>query len=210
MSEPTKIKWRIAGEKVASCNCSWGCPCQFNALPTTGRCEAIGAHLISDGYFGDTRLDGVRFAGVVWWPGAIHEGNGVRRLIIDEQTTKEQRDALIALDSGQHGGLYWEIFGIVCPNLIEPLSAPITLHVDREKRRATIRIPGIAESDVEPIKNPVTGDEHRARIVLPDGFEYKEAEVGNTVHCRVGAGDKLTFEFNGNTYAQLNAFDWSN
>jgi hypothetical protein len=30
------------------------------------------------------------------------------------------------------------------------------------------------------------------------------------VHCRVGAGDKLTFELNGNTYAQLNAFDWSN
>ena len=48
MSEPTKIKWRIAGEKVASCNCSWGCRCQFNALPTTGRCEAIGAHLIND------------------------------------------------------------------------------------------------------------------------------------------------------------------
>ena len=36
----TKIKWRIAGEQVAGCNCSWGCPCQFNALPTTGHCEA--------------------------------------------------------------------------------------------------------------------------------------------------------------------------
>jgi hypothetical protein len=41
MSEPTNVKWRIAGEEVANCNCSWGCPCQFNALPTTGNCEAI-------------------------------------------------------------------------------------------------------------------------------------------------------------------------
>jgi hypothetical protein len=61
MSEPAKIKWRIAGEEFASCNCSWGCPCQFNALPTTGRCEAFVTCLISDGYFGDTRLDGVLF-----------------------------------------------------------------------------------------------------------------------------------------------------
>ena len=87
-------------------------------------------------------------------------------------------------------GRYWEVFSDVCPNLIEPLFAPITLNVDREKRCATIRIPGIAESDTEPIKNPVTGEEHRARIALLNGFEYKEAEMGNTVSCRVSAGDK--------------------
>jgi hypothetical protein len=33
--------------------------------------------------------------------------------------------------------------------------------------------------------------------------------MGNTVDCRVSAGDKLTFELK-NNYAQLNAFDWSN
>ena len=42
--------------------------------------------------------------------------------------------------------------------------------------------PFIGETNIEPIKNPVTGEEHRARIVLPDGFEYKEAEMGNTVN----------------------------
>ena len=55
----------------------------------------------------------------------------------------------------------------------------------------------------------VTGEEHRVRIVLPDGFEYKEAEMGNTVYCRVGAGGQLAFELK-NTYGQLNAFDWNN
>jgi hypothetical protein len=209
MSEPTQIEWRIRGEEVGNCNCAWGCPCQFNSLPTTGRCEALLAWQISDGHFGNTQLDGVRFARLYSWPGAIHEGNGVRRTIVDEQASKEQREALIALDSGKHGGVYWEIFAAVCPNLIEPLFASISLQVDREKRKATIRIPGIADSDIEPIRNPVTGEEHRARIALPHGFEYKEAEMGNTVNCRVDAGDKLTFELR-NTYAQLNAFDWSN
>jgi hypothetical protein len=154
-------------------------------------------------------LDGVRFAGAVWWPGAVYEGNGVLRTIVDEQATSEQREALLALATGQHGGTYFEVFAAVCPNRIVPLFAPINFNCDREKRRATISIKGIVESEVEPIRNPATGEEHRARIVLPNGFEYKEAEMGNTVNCRVSAGDKLTFELK-NNYAQLNAFDWSN
>jgi hypothetical protein len=209
MSEPTKIKWRIAGEELVSCNCNWGCPCQFNALPTTGRCEGFVTCLISEGYFSDTRLDGIVFTRIYWWPGPIHEGNGIRRMIIDEQATEQQRSALIAIESAQYGGLMWEISAAVAPNSIEPIFAPITFDVDRERRRATVRIHGIGETNVEPIKNPVTGEEHRARIVLPNGFEFNEAEMGNTVYCRVGAGERLAFELK-NTYAQLNAFEWSN
>jgi len=92
---------------------------------------------------------------------------------------------------------------------METLFAPISFKVDRDKRRATVWIPNIAKTNIEPIKNPVTGEEHRARIVLPNGFEYKEAEMGNTVYCRVGGGEGLAFELK-NTYGQLNAFDWSN
>ena len=40
-------------------------------------------------------------------------------------------------------------------------------------------IPGIAEMSAEPIRNPVTGAEHRARINLPHGFEYTTAEMGS-------------------------------
>jgi hypothetical protein len=52
--EPTQIRWRIAGEELASCNCNWGCPSQFNALPTKGRCETFVTCLITDGYFANT------------------------------------------------------------------------------------------------------------------------------------------------------------
>ncbi|HEX3036450.1 MAG TPA: DUF1326 domain-containing protein [Thermodesulfobacteriota bacterium] len=97
----------------------------------------------------------------------------------------------------------------VCPTLLEPVYAPIEIKSDRTRRQATVHIPGIAESHVEPIKNPVTGDEHRALIVLPNGFEYKEAEMANAVSFSVSSGDKLTFQHT-NSYAQLNTFDWSN
>ena len=73
-------------------------------------------------------------------------------MIIDEQANKEQRAALIAIESGQHGGLIWEISAAVAPTQIEPLFAPITFKVDRDERRATVRIPGIGETNIEPIK----------------------------------------------------------
>lgn len=209
MIAPTKTPVRIAGEGASSCNCAWGCPCQFNALPTHGSCEAMVGFQIRAGYFGSTRLDRIRFARIAWWPGAIHEGNGTRQLIIDEQATPDQRAALLALDSGIHGVSNFEIMSLVCPNKLEPIFAPITFRVDRERRQSLLHIPGIGESRAEPIKNPVTGKDHRALISLPNGLVYKEAEMANAVLLRVQADAPLVFE-HANTYASMFAFNWSN
>jgi len=204
-----KTNWRLKGEELGSCNCAWGCPCQFNALPTYGNCEALATFQIHEGHYGDVPLGGLRMAAVLSWPGAVHEGNGTRRIVIDEKATAEQRRALLDLWSGKQGGTFFEIFAAVCPNNLEPAFAPISLEMDREKRRGTVRIPGIGQTDVEPIKNPVTGQEHRARIDLPNGFEYKIAEMGNAVHWKTTAGPKLDMEHQ-NSYAALCEFDWSN
>jgi hypothetical protein len=208
MSPATQTEWRIAGEEVANCNCDWGCPCQFNANPTTGRCEALITWDIREGHYGSTSLDGVRFTRICSWPGAIHEGDGTRQTIVDESATDDQLAAIEALDSGEQGGAYWEIFASVCPNRIDTVKAPIEFEVDRDARTATIRVGDIGESRTEPIKNPVSGEEHRAQISLPEGFEYTLAEVGNSVYTRVNT-DGVSFDLE-NTYAQLNEFDWSN
>jgi hypothetical protein len=205
----SNVRWRIVGEEVVSCDCAWGCPCQFNALPTNGRCEAIATFEIRQGYYGNVTLDGVRFVRVYSWPASIPEGNGTRLTIIDDRASADQRAALLALDGAKQGGLYFEIFASVCPNVLEPMFARLEIKTDREHRRARVIIPDVLESRVEPILNPVTGEEHRARIVLPNGFEYNEAEVGNTVSFEVKAPQQLAMRHQ-NTYAQLNAFDWSN
>jgi hypothetical protein len=33
--------WMIKGREFGHCNCAYGCPCQFNALPTYGDCKAV-------------------------------------------------------------------------------------------------------------------------------------------------------------------------
>ena len=55
----------------------------------------------------------------------------------------------------------------------------------------------------------MTGAEHRARIVLPDGFEFTEAEMANAVTLRLQSTPPLIFAHT-NTYGQLNTFAWSN
>ena len=58
------INWRIKGRGFQNCNCNYGCPCQFNALPTYGNCEAVMGYEIEQGNFGEINLDGLRIAGV--------------------------------------------------------------------------------------------------------------------------------------------------
>ena len=206
-STALKTAWHIEGEAVTSCNCAWGCPCQFNALPTAGFCEALVALDIERGHFGDTPLDGVRYAEVFHWDGPVHEGNGWRRVIHDERSTPEQRAAVDALTDGAHGHGHFEIYSSMAPNVLEPVVAPIELEYDQEGRRARVRVPDWAESEIEPIRNAVTGAETRARIDLPDGFEYRLAEMANSVRWQTSAGEHLDMS-HANTYAQFVRFDW--
>jgi hypothetical protein len=61
----------------------------------------------------------------------------------------------------------------------EPIVAPIALEIDMEARTAHGEVPGIVVSDVEPVRNPVTGKPHRAQIVLPEGFEFTMLETAS-------------------------------
>jgi hypothetical protein len=144
MTDATKIPWRIVGEEAASCNCAWGCPCQFNALPTYGRCEAlVGVH-IHEGHFGATKLDGVTFAMAIWFPGAVHEGKGIEQLAVDVTATPDQRAAVVDIVAGKAGGMPWEIFSAVTETVLEPLFVPIEFETDREARIARLHAPGSA------------------------------------------------------------------
>ena len=176
------IEWEIEATSFSNCNCIYACPCQFSALPDKGFCEAVAGYQIDAGHFGDVRLDGLRAAGMWRWPGAVHEGNGSMQLIIDERADAAQRDALIKILSGQETedmATLWWIFSTMSPTKYPPAFHPITLDVDIEARRARLDIPGVATSVGEPIRNPVTGAEHRVRIDFPQSFEFKQAEIGS-------------------------------
>ena len=172
--------WEVHGRELANCNCATGCPCQFMARPTHGTCEAAATFEFDSGHYGDVDLGGTKSALVVKWPGAIHEGNGTMQIIIDEKTSPEQRDALYKIMTGEDTedmATMWWVFSAMSPNKLETLHKPIHLDMDMETRRGTAGVPGVYETEAQPLTNPVTGAEHRARINLPHGFEFHIAEM---------------------------------
>src|SRR5262249_25944731 len=177
------IEWKIEGPELATCNCDWGCPCQFNRPPTHGNCRAAVGMKIEKGHFGDVRLDGLAWVGLFVWPGAIHEGRGEAQPIIDERATPAQRDALLTILSGkesQPGANVFSVFASTLEKVHEPLLRPVTVESDMESRKGRIIVPGVVEAKAEPIRNPVTGQPHRARLQLPNGFEFRVAEFASS------------------------------
>ena len=176
-----RTDWQFEGLELLTCNCDWGCPCQFNARPTHGDCRAAGALRISTGRFDGTALDGVVFAWLFAWPGAIHEGRGECFYVIDTRATPEQRDALLRILRGQDTEPFATVFSVfasTCEKEHEPIVAAIDFDLDLDGRKARAIIDGVLEMKGEPIVNPVSGAEHRVRIVQPNGFEFAEAEIG--------------------------------
>jgi hypothetical protein len=174
--------WEIRAREFANCNCSYGCPCQFDALPTKGFCEAVVALEIQEGHYGAVKLDGLRMGGIFQWPGPVHEGRGKCQPFIDVRADEKQREALLKIMSGQDTDPMATMFAVyfaMLEKVFDPIFAPIDFEVDIEGRKGRYSVAGLIESRGEPIKNPVTGADHQARIDLPHGFEYEIAEVGS-------------------------------
>lgn len=173
--------WRLEGRWLKNCNCAYGCPCDFNAPPTQGECKGFLGMLIDDGYFEDTRLDGLGFFVVVHFPGPLHEGNGEAQPIIDERASPEQREALFAIMSGEYSdeGTLFNIFNLIVTKMHDPIFASVAVEFDQKARTARLEVPGVLESDVEPIMNPVTGAPHRIQVVMPEGFEHLVGEIAS-------------------------------
>jgi hypothetical protein len=175
------VTWSLRGQEFVNCNCDYGCPCQFNALPTHGNCKAVIGLSIDEGRHGDVRLDGLKVAAVFAWPRAIHEGNGEAFIVIDKRATDAQRDALLRILSGQDtdpGTTVFAVFATTLTKVHEPLMADVDFDIDVERRTARLVVPDQIEARGEPIRNPVTGAEHRIRFDNPNGFEFHFAEVG--------------------------------
>jgi hypothetical protein len=187
--------WSLEGQWFKNCNCDPGCPCDFNVAPTHDHCEGILAMRIEKGHFGDVSLDGLHFAGVVWWPGRIDEGNGDIQPVVDEAASDEQRQAILTILSGQAGGTMFEIFSAVCPNVKEPVYAPFEWEFDIDNRSGRIKAGDVIESEVETLRGIDPPDPYRVIVKIPGGFEYTgpddSAETALAKRIKTGGEVKL-------------------
>lgn len=185
----TYIDWKIRGPKIGACSCEYGCPCEFNGRPTEGLCEGLEAQRIDEGWFGDVRLDGLLFAARYRWPGPVHEGGGVAQGVIDARAGEEQIEALATILGGgeQEPATLFNIYASTVEKEFDPVFAEIAFACDFAAGTGGFSVPEMMSLELEPIRNPVTGAPHPAKIVLPTGFEFREADVVSGTFN--GAGD---------------------
>lgn len=170
-------KWFFDADYLQACNCDYGCPCEFSAPPTTGYCEGIGVWKIEKGDYDGLSLDGLGLAFAAKWPKAIHEGNGAACLFVDERATIEQREALLTIGSGKAGGLPFEILATTLSTLLEPQFVRFDVKVDG--LQSTARLGDGFRLALEPIKNPVTGQQEQVTVNHGTGFIFQVAECAS-------------------------------
>jgi hypothetical protein len=172
--------WNIKADYVESCNCEYGCPCNFTGFPTYGFCRALVFFHIREGNYGDNiDLNGLEVIYAVSWPKAIHEGNGTMQLFITKNSNESQKQAIVNIFTGNaKGDGPFAIFAGTFKYILDPQYVDINAKIDG--RKSSFSVPGIIDVQVENFINPVTGEEQDTKVQLPKGFIFKLADAART------------------------------
>lgn len=177
------MAWHWLADYLQLCNCEYGCPCNFDAPPSAGFCEGMGAWHIRAGNLDSTRLDGLNCAFSAHWPKAIHMGGGTVALYIDERANVAQREALLKIMAGQAGGSPFAILVQTFSKVLDPMFVPIEFNLAGEN--SSLKVGNVARGVMEPIVNPVTKEPHFAEVNLPTGFIFTQGLVFSNKECWV-------------------------
>jgi hypothetical protein len=144
-------QWKISGDYFEACNCDSVCPCPTSGLaarPTKGSCDAGLVFHVERGAHGPTTLDGLNFAVLLHTPGPMIAGNWTVGVIVDERATAAQREALVAIGSGQGGGPMGAL-GPLVGNFAGVEAKAI--RIERDGMHRSVSIPGVLDLAVEGI-----------------------------------------------------------
>ena len=202
----TTTAWRLRGKGYEFCNCQPGCTCNFSGFPTSpdGSCKAAVANHIVEGNCGDVDLSGIKAIAILDWPGAIHDGNGKAVFVVPPAVSDDQLGCMAQIFTGQLGGLPWSILGTTF-EIAGVVRAEV--EIDDDGINSGFRAAGVGEATGGSMKNPVTGEDHAAAIVLETGFIWTRGDCGQgSFHVEA---EGITLDFTDSNWIYYD-FDWTN
>ena len=105
--------YRLDGTLLEACSCEAPCPCWVGRDPDGGRCEAVNAYHIASGIVDGVDVSGLTLVQVLQIPGNVLSGHWREVLFVDQNSTEEQRDALVAAFTGKLGGPLADLAALV-------------------------------------------------------------------------------------------------
>ena len=196
------MAWRLAGTYYAPCSCDVGCPCNFGEMEADrGWCSGALTFDVRSGEVNGTDVSGTKAVFAVDFPASFLAGNGTGRLYFDPDTPQEQRSALESVFSGQQGGVFEVLAGLV-PDMLPSRDAPINIQAGEEATR--VKVGDFGAIVVEPLRDSegnVTTVRHAAGAVVEE------------MVCAKGTGsswrDPEMREWVSGGHAEQGDFDWS-
>jgi hypothetical protein len=188
--------WALRADYIETCNCDFGCPCNFSGFPSNGYCSALVGFHIREGNYGEVKLGGLDVVDALSFPRAIHEGNGTHQIFItDKASQQEQKNAIVDIFSGKaKGNGYFALFASLVKYQLDRQFVDIQMNIDG--RKSSFSVPGVIDVKLENFINPVTGAEQDTKMQLPKGFIWKVADAAKTKVMRISTSS-LNFDHSG-------------
>lgn len=124
------------------------------------------------------------------WPGAIHEGNGVAALFVDERASGPQREAMSKLVTGQAGPPL-AIVAFTWSHVLGPQF--VKFDVKLAGKDTEIRVGDQIRIAFLPICNPVSKAGAPSKVVLAQGLLTDEADQYTLKEFWVQAGPEIKY-----------------
>jgi hypothetical protein len=172
--------WNVAGTYFESCNCYAPCNCVCLGPPSDEDCAVLIGWHVDHGACAGVALDGLNAALFVYSSGHMLQSKWKVALYLDERGSPQQQDALGKIFSGQAGGP----LGALGPMIGEVMGVkPVAIDYQIDGKRRSLRIPNVADMEIEAISGQDGGDVTLSNHPLTPvpGFA---AVVGKSKHFR--------------------------
>jgi hypothetical protein len=196
------MAWRMTGTYYLPCSCNVGCPCDFGELEADrGWCSAALVFDIRSGEVDGTDVSDTKVALATDFPSGYLAGNGTGRLYFDPEVSQEQRSALESVFSGQQGGVFEFLAGLI-PSVLPTREAPINIQAGEDTTR--VKVGDFGAVVVTPLRDPegnITTVRHAAGAIVEDTVFAK----GTGSSWR----DPEMRQWTSGGHAEQGDFDWS-
>ncbi len=174
-----------------NCNCEWVCPCtvtSFAAPATQDRCQVVLVYHVDRGSVDGVDVSDLSVAVVADTPRMMTEGNWNLGLILDDQASQQQADALAGVFSGQAGGPMAALAPLI-GSILGVERAPIEFRDDGG--RHSVRIGDgvaievedfVAEGQTEPTRLQGVSHPSNTTVTVARPVSSRIAAFGMTFH----------------------------